>query len=66
MILSVDSILSCNVQQIQFPQVEHLGNKVCEQLLICIASFVTVGGKCSMGNRRSAVGDLSVVRSGVD
>ena len=43
-----------------------MGNKVCEQLLICIASFVTVGGECSMGDRRSAVGDLSVVRSGVD
>ena len=66
MILSLDCILSCNVQQIQFPQVEHLGNKVCEQLLICIASFVTIGGECSMGDGRSTVGDLSVVRSGVD
>ena len=66
MTLSVDCILSCNVQQIQFPQVEHLGNKVCEQLLTCIASFVTVGSECSMGDWRSAVGDLLVVRSGVD
>ena len=66
MILSLDCILSSNVQQIQFQQVEHLGNKVCEQLLICIASFVTVGGECSMGDRHSTVDDLSVVRSGVD
>ena len=66
MTLSFDCFLSCNVQQIQFPQVEHLGNKVCEQLWTCIASFVTVGGQCSMGDRRSAVGDLLVVRSGVD
>ena len=66
MTLSVDCFISSNVQQIQFPQVEHLGNKVCEQLLISIASFVTVGGESSMGNRRSAVGDLSVVRSGVN
>ena len=63
MTLSFDSFLSCNVQQIQFPQVEHLGNKVCEQLWTCIASFVTVRGECSMGNRHSAVGDLLVVRS---
>ena len=66
MTLSFDCLLSCNVQQIQFPQVEHLGTKVCEQLLTCIASSVTVGGECSMGDRRSAVGDLLVVRSGVD
>ena len=66
MTISVDSFLTCNVQQIQFPQVEHLGNKVCEQLLTCIASFVTVGGEYTMGDRRSAVGNLLVVRSGVD
>ena len=66
MTLSVDCLITCNVQQIQFPQVEHLGNKVCEQLLTCIASFVTVGGECSMGDQRSAVGDLLVIRSGVD
>ena len=66
MTLSVDCFISSNVQQIQFPQVEHLGNKVCEHLLTCIASFVTVGGECSMGDWHSAVGNLLVVRSGVD
>ena len=66
MTLSFDCFLSCNVQKIQFPQVEHLVNKVCEQLWTCIASFVTVGGECSIGDQRSTVGDLLVISSGVD
>ena len=37
-----------------------------EQLLTCIASFVTIGGECSISDRHSAVGDLLVARSGVD
>ena len=52
-------------QQMQFPQVKHLGNKLCGHLLACAVSFVTVRGECTVGDRRSAVGDLLVDRSGV-
>ena len=50
----------------QFPQVKHLGNKLCEQILAFTTSFVTGIGKCTVGDLRSAVGDLLVNRSGVD
>ena len=60
---SVDCLLENNVQQMQFPQVKHLGNKLCEQILACTTSFVTDIGECAV---RSAVGNLLVDRSGVD
>ena len=50
----------------QFPQVKHLGNKLCEQILTFTTSFVNSIGECAVGDLRSAVGDLSVDRSGVD
>ena len=50
----------------QFPQVKHLGNKVCEQILAFTTSFVTGIGEHAVGDLRSAVGDVLVIRSGVD
>ena len=50
----------------QFPQVKHLGNKLCEQILAFTTLFVTDIGECAVGNLCSAVGDLLVNRSGVD
>ena len=64
--LSVDCLLYNNAQQMQFPQVKHLGNKLCEHILAFNVSFGTVIGECTVGNRCSAVGDLLVDRSGVD
>ena len=55
-----------NVQQMQFPQVIHLGNKLCEHLFAVTVSFVTVVGEGTVGNLCSTVGDLLVDRSGVD
>ena len=64
--LSVDCLLYINVQQMQFPQVKHFGNKLCEHLLTCTAFFVTIRKECSVGDWHSAVGNLLVNRSGVD
>ena len=64
--LSIVCLLLNNVQQMQFPQVKHLGNKLCEQILAFATSFVTGIGKCAVGDLHSAVGDLLVDRSGVD
>ena len=50
----------------QFPQVKHLGNKLCEQILAFTTSCVTGIGECAVGNLHSAMGDLLVNRSGVD
>ena len=50
----------------QFPQVKHLGNKSCEQILAFTMSCVTGIGERAVGDLRSAVGDLLVERSGVD
>ena len=50
----------------QFPQVKHLGNKLCEQILAFTTSFVTGIGKCAVGDLCSAVGNLLVNRNGVD
>ena len=50
----------------QFPQVKHLGNKLCEQILAFTTSCVTGIGEHTVGDLRSAVGDLLVNRSGVD
>ena len=50
----------------QFPQVKHLGNKLCEQILVFATLFVTGIGECTVGDLRSAMGDLLVDRSGVD
>ena len=49
----------------QFPQVIHLGNKLCEHLFAVTISFVTVIGEGTVGNLRSTVGNLLVNRSGV-
>ena len=64
--LSVGSLLFDNAQQMQYPQVKHLGNKLCEYLLAFTTSFVTIIGKCTLGDRHPTVGDLLVNRSGVD
>ena len=50
----------------QFPQVKHLGNKLCEQILAFTTSFVTGIGECIVDDLHSAMGNLSVGRSGVD
>ena len=50
----------------QFPQIKHLGNKLCEQILAFTTSFVTGIGECAVGDLRSTMGDLLVDRSGVD
>ena len=50
----------------QFPQVKHLGNKLCEHILAFATLFVTGIGECAVGNLRSTMGDLLVDRSGVD
>ena len=50
----------------QFPQVKHLGNKLCEQILVFTTSYVTGIGKRTVGDLHSTVGDLLVNRSGVD
>ena len=50
----------------QFPQVIHLGNKLCEHLFAVSVSFVTVVGEGTVGDLRSTVGDLLVDRSGLD
>ena len=50
----------------QFPQVKHLGNKLCEQILAFTTSCVTGIGECTVGKLYSAVGNLLVDRSGVD
>ena len=59
-------LICSNVQQMQFPQVIHLGNKLCEHLYVVTVSFVTVGDKGTVGDLRSTVGDLLVDRSGLD
>ena len=64
--LSVGCLLFDNAQRMQFPQVKHLGNKLCEHLLAFTTSFVTVIGECTVDDRHSTVGDLLVDRSGVD
>ena len=50
----------------QFPQVKHLGNKLCEQILAFTTLFVTDIGECTVGDLHSAVGDLLVDRSRAD
>ena len=66
MTLSVVCLLLNNVQQMQFPQVKHLGNKLCEQILAFATSFVTSIGECAVDDLCSTMGDLLVDRSGVD
>ena len=62
---SFGCLLWSNVQQMQFPQVIHLGNKLCEHLFAVTIFFVTVMGEGTVGDLCSAVGDLLVDRSGV-
>ena len=50
----------------QFPQVKHLGNKLCEQILAFTTSCVTGIGERAVGDLHSTVGNLLVDRSGVD
>ena len=55
---SFGCMVCINVQQMQFPQVIHLGNKLCEHLFAVTVSFVTVVGEGTVGDLRSTVGDL--------
>ena len=50
----------------QFPQVKHLDNKLCEQILAFPTLCVTSIGEHAVGDLHSTVGNLLIDRSGVD